>query len=385
MIWTNPLAWLGLAAIAVPLLVHLLSRQTSRAVPFPTLRFLRATPVVNLRRRRVSDIPLLLVRAAIVALAVAALAQPHLTISSAPDANHIAIIDTSASVARNSSRLIFPGSETATRMITIERKDLRGALAEAATWLRAHPGRNTVLVVSDFRRGTLDAARFATLPAETGISLLRVPTLTEPPARISGVSSWSIEGLRTRATWGGAEDAPDIEVAARAGDAAIAAAIKAAALATAPAATGQLRPVTFVMPASPQRATLLASSSPANEPWMFALFAAMDARRVESVRVVDGRATVFLESDDPATAAAAIGEAIPALALGPPVQELEPMMIPDEELRRLERAPQPPSVAERPSVWMGRWFWITALLLLAVEGLMRRTRAPASEAHAHAA
>jgi hypothetical protein len=281
--------------------------------------------------------------------------------------------------------LNFPGSETATRTMTIRRRDVRGALAEASTWLREHPGRNTLLVVSDFQRGTVDAAAFATLPAETGVMLQRAPTVAATQARIAGITSWSIEGSRTRATWGAPEEVPDIEIAAGAGDAALVAAIKAAAFATAAPATPPLRPATFVIPSSPQRTSLLTSSAPANEPWMFALFAAMDSAAVESVRVINGRATVFLTSSDPAVIAAAISAAIPALSLGPALPELEPMMMADDEMRGLERAPQPPPVSDRASVWVGRWFWIGALLLLAGEGVMRRTRAHRTEAQARAA
>ena len=45
MIFQHPIAWLGLAAIAVPILVHLLGRRRARRVKFPTLRFVPASPL----------------------------------------------------------------------------------------------------------------------------------------------------------------------------------------------------------------------------------------------------------------------------------------------------------------------------------------------------
>ncbi len=79
--WLAPAALWGLAALAIPILVHLLTRQERQATPFPTLRFLTATRLVSMRHRRLHDWLLLVVRAAIVAAAAAALAGPLLVTS----------------------------------------------------------------------------------------------------------------------------------------------------------------------------------------------------------------------------------------------------------------------------------------------------------------
>ncbi len=79
--WLQPWAWWGLAAVALPILVHLLARHRVREMPFPSLRFLRPTALAALRRRVLSDVPLLLVRVAMIAAAVAALAAPALVSS----------------------------------------------------------------------------------------------------------------------------------------------------------------------------------------------------------------------------------------------------------------------------------------------------------------
>ena len=71
-----PLFFLGLAAIAVPILVHLIQRERSRLVPFPSLMFVRRIPYQSVRRRKIRHWYLLLMRAAAIALIVAAFARP---------------------------------------------------------------------------------------------------------------------------------------------------------------------------------------------------------------------------------------------------------------------------------------------------------------------
>lgn len=68
----------GLAALGIPLLLHLRQRDRQRPVPFPSLMFLRRVPIRTDRRRRITDLPLLVLRALIVALLVLAFARPYL-------------------------------------------------------------------------------------------------------------------------------------------------------------------------------------------------------------------------------------------------------------------------------------------------------------------
>ncbi|HEY4101923.1 MAG TPA: BatA domain-containing protein [Gemmatimonadales bacterium] len=71
-----PLALAGLAAVAVPLILHLRRREREKPMRFPSLMFLQRVTISTARRRRITDIPLLLLRCAIVALAVLAFARP---------------------------------------------------------------------------------------------------------------------------------------------------------------------------------------------------------------------------------------------------------------------------------------------------------------------
>jgi hypothetical protein len=72
-----PLFLFGLAAVTIPVLLHMLARETSRAVPFTTVRFLARAPVEQARRKRVSDWLLLALRAGALALLALAFARPY--------------------------------------------------------------------------------------------------------------------------------------------------------------------------------------------------------------------------------------------------------------------------------------------------------------------
>jgi len=72
----TPAFFLGLGAIAIPILVHLIQREKKRVVEFPSLMFVRRIPYQSVRRRRIRHWALLLLRAAAIALIVAAFARP---------------------------------------------------------------------------------------------------------------------------------------------------------------------------------------------------------------------------------------------------------------------------------------------------------------------
>jgi hypothetical protein len=74
----TPLFLLGLAALAVPILIHLTQRERKSVVEFPSLMFLRKIPYESVQRRRIRDWLLLALRLAAIALIVAAFARPFL-------------------------------------------------------------------------------------------------------------------------------------------------------------------------------------------------------------------------------------------------------------------------------------------------------------------
>ena len=99
------LAWpfvLAAAAAAIPVVLHMIHRQRAKQAPFPTLRFLRISVEKTRRRKRVQDVLLMLVRAAVLVLIALGLARPTVThlrvlLGSAPSAV-VLLIDNSASM-----------------------------------------------------------------------------------------------------------------------------------------------------------------------------------------------------------------------------------------------------------------------------------------------
>ncbi len=76
MAFLTPLFFVGLAAIAVPVIVHLIQRERKTVVHFPSLMFIRKIPYQSVERRRIHNWPLLLMRAAAMALVIAAFSRP---------------------------------------------------------------------------------------------------------------------------------------------------------------------------------------------------------------------------------------------------------------------------------------------------------------------
>ena len=78
MAFLTPFFLVGLGAIAIPVLIHLIQREKKRVIEFPSLMFVRRIPYQSVRRRRIRHWALLLMRAAAIALIVAAFARPFM-------------------------------------------------------------------------------------------------------------------------------------------------------------------------------------------------------------------------------------------------------------------------------------------------------------------
>src|SRR5215510_13920591 len=76
MAFVAPLGLVALGALAIPVAIHLIQRERKRVVEFPSLMFLRRIPYQSVRRRRLRDITLLMMRLAALALIVMAFARP---------------------------------------------------------------------------------------------------------------------------------------------------------------------------------------------------------------------------------------------------------------------------------------------------------------------
>ncbi|MCD4823619.1 MAG: BatA domain-containing protein, partial [Phycisphaerae bacterium] len=71
-----PLLLIGLAAGAIPFILHMISRVRAQSQNFPTLRFLKLTMEKTARRRRLQNWLLLLLRSALLAVLAMAVAEP---------------------------------------------------------------------------------------------------------------------------------------------------------------------------------------------------------------------------------------------------------------------------------------------------------------------
>src|ERR687889_965997 len=76
MSFLTPLFFLGVAALAAPILVHLVRRTRARRVQFPALVFVRQVPQRTIRRRTLHNLLLLLLRCLAILLIVIAFTRP---------------------------------------------------------------------------------------------------------------------------------------------------------------------------------------------------------------------------------------------------------------------------------------------------------------------
>ena len=212
MIWLQPMAFVGLLALGLPVLIHLLGRNRAHSARFPSLRFVTASRLLPSRRTRLHDPLLLLVRVAILVTAVLAIAQPSWPIAKARSTatdrvSHVILVDTSASMrratvagglmidlARARAKALSDSSATA---LIIETNSPRTMMVGATAWLQQQRTRGALTVLSDFQTGTIDSATVAHVPSTIALSLQRI---------VGGASNTSV----TTSAWIG-----DREVVAR--------------------------------------------------------------------------------------------------------------------------------------------------------------------------
>jgi len=106
MSFLTPLFFLGVAALAAPILVHLVRRTRARKVQFPALVFVRQVPQRTIRRRTLQNVLLLLLRCLAILLIVIAFTRPFFSGGSAAKENTAAgatvvLVDNSLSMRRD--------------------------------------------------------------------------------------------------------------------------------------------------------------------------------------------------------------------------------------------------------------------------------------------
>ncbi len=289
--WLNPWALLGLMTIAVPVLVHLFSRMPARTMPFPTLRFLSDSRLLPTRRTRLSDVPLLAVRIAILALAALALSQPLFSSSerTPPPRNDLAraiIIQTDPSrAALDDNSGTPPPLEQALALLEdrsathlrIPAASPHAALSGAVAWLRTQPGVGEIVFVSDGTTDalehTLDSTDVASIPADLGVSFVQVPAAVIADASIRARVLWitdapSVASDAVRRAVVGIAGRNSAEVRVVGAQTAFVDTVRAQ-------ASDSIRTLVIVTADSPQLATGAAWQSTAPTPWIGATIVAM--------------------------------------------------------------------------------------------------------------
>ena len=79
MTFLAPLLLLGLAALGIPVLVHLIHRERDQLIQFPSLMFLERIPYRSMRRQKIRNWPLFLLRCVALILLILAFARPFFT------------------------------------------------------------------------------------------------------------------------------------------------------------------------------------------------------------------------------------------------------------------------------------------------------------------
>jgi hypothetical protein len=106
----NPFFLFGLVGTAVPLVIHLLNLRTARRVDFSTLEFLRRIEPRSLRRVRVRQFLLLVLRMLIIASLALSMARPALTGTGGTGRGSVAaaiVLDASLSMRAAGERSVF--------------------------------------------------------------------------------------------------------------------------------------------------------------------------------------------------------------------------------------------------------------------------------------
>lgn len=229
-----PLFFVALAGLAIPVLLHLTQREKKQIQRFPSLMFVRKIPYQSVRRRKIQNWLLLLVRLAALALIILAFARPFLSRPDAPIVpgqgarEVVVLLDTSYSMgfgdrwqqaraaaadavqglgaSDRGSVVLFSSAADILVRSSGERERLAAAVSGAtpgAGATRYAPAlkvagsilaestlpRREVILVSDFQRGGWRGEEGARLPA--GATLTPVPVqgpVTQPNLTVTGVS-----------------------------------------------------------------------------------------------------------------------------------------------------------------------------------------------------
>jgi hypothetical protein len=433
--WLEPAALIGLLALAGPLLIHLLRRQRAQRVRFPSLRFVRPTRTAAVRLRVPSDGWLLALRLAIVAAAAIALAQPLVMSSDRQQAwnarlARAVVIDTSASMAplRGQAAAAAEAEEQAVfRSARVEAAEMAAGLRRAVSALESlPPARQEIVLISDFQRGAVSPSAFAEVPVQIGLRFVAVGqsrdsdgfdggTLLSAPGVPARTQAIRIGDEGTNLTLNPSPDAlAGVRLIATARDTGAADALLRAVARNGAPAPSTAEPLVVVFPGAVPPATATAIG----RVWMIRTILRMAgdrdlaraAEEAEAVAIdsIPGATTIIRDrSGAPlVTAAAADGALLLGVAAPPSAfvaaaivrsaleardawggwGERELARVPAATLSSWSRSPGEVRHTGSPQAAPGdaRWLWLAALVLLFLEGIVRRRIVRGSEREVHA-
>lgn len=228
-----PIFLAGLAALAAPIIVHLVNRERRNAVAFPSLMFLRRIPFRSVRRQRIRQWPLFLARCLALILIVAAFARPFFAsddtrVAASGDGPRdvVILLDRSNSMAYGNrwqrateaaeralatlggsdrgSLVLFDQEATVAAGPSSDIAALRAALRSAQPGAgstryapalalaqqlieRAERPRREVVVISDFQRAGWDGQELPRLPSPAAIATVDVGDTVTVNALVAGV------------------------------------------------------------------------------------------------------------------------------------------------------------------------------------------------------
>ena len=239
-----PLFLAGLAAVAVPVLLHLFRRKTEMVVDFPAVRLLEKAPVEQQRRRRLRELILLALRITALTLLALAFARPYLPTANAsvPVPVTLVALDTSLSMsapgqferARQAARravqdapathsvglVTFADAATLVVSPTTDRGGVnaaidqaqptaggtrfRTALARSAEAISSGQGR--IVVVTDLQQAGWEASDEGTVPDGIDVSVIEIPAPAgniaittarrEANAIVAGIHNFGVRAAR---------------------------------------------------------------------------------------------------------------------------------------------------------------------------------------------
>jgi hypothetical protein len=232
-----PLFFAALAGLAIPVLLHLTQREKKQIVRFPSLMFVRRIPYQSVRRRKIQNWLLLMVRMAALALIILAFTRPLIDRADVPTAGAdarevVLLLDTSYSMGygdhwsqaqaaareriaglsasdRGSVVLFGSGADIQLRS-TSERSRLTATVDSATpspSSTRFSPAlkvagsilaestlpRREVVIISDFQRGGWRGEEGAKLPEGTTLT----PVQIQSPADRGNLSVTGVTFTRT--------------------------------------------------------------------------------------------------------------------------------------------------------------------------------------------